>query len=177
MRRTRRIVSIGGNRNVQTVNHVDLKRYAGNWYEIACCKNRFEKGCVSNVTAHYKLRDDGNIEIVNSCRRLDGKLEAWRRIARVKDTSTNAKWNMGSFWPFSRDYWILDLDAEYRYAMVGEPRCKSLRILSRTRSLDEEIYQDLLRKAKSLGYDTSQTVRTPQTDLTARQSGGPTLFR
>ena len=84
---------------------------------------------------------------------------------------------MGSLWPFSRDYWILDLDAEYRYAMVGEPRGKSLRILSRTRSLEEEIYQDLLRKAKSLGCDTSQTVRTPQTDLTAKQSRGPTLFR
>lgn len=162
---------------MQTVNHVDLKQYGGSWYEIARCNDRFEKGCVSNVSAHYKLRDDGNIEIVNSCRRLDGKLEAWRSLARIKDTSTNAKWNVGSFWPLSRDYWILDLDAAYRYAMVGEPRGKSLRILSRTRSLDEEIYQDLLRKAQALGYDTSQIVRIPQTDLTAGQSRGATLLR
>jgi apolipoprotein D and lipocalin family protein len=85
--------------------------------------------------------------------------------------------NVGSFWPFSRGYWILDLDAEYHYALVGEPRCTSLRILSRTRSLDEEIYQDLLSKARSMGYDTSHTVKTPQTDLTARESGGPALLR
>lgn len=177
MPRTTRIVPFVVSRNMQTVNHVDLKRYAGTWYEIARANNRFEKGCVSNATDHYKLRDRGNIEIVNSCRRLDGKLEARRRIATIKDTATNARWSVGSFWPFSRGYWILDLDAEYHYALVGEPRCKSFRILSRTRSLDEEIYQDLLSKARSMGYDTSHTVKTPQTDQTARESGGPVLLR
>jgi apolipoprotein D and lipocalin family protein len=162
---------------MQTAISVDLKRYAGSWYEIARSDNRFEKSCVSNVSAHYKLRDDGIIEIVNSCRRLDGKLEAWRSIARVQDTSTNARWEVGSFWPFSRDYWIVDVDPEYRYAIVGGPRGKYWRILSRTRSLDEEVYQHLLRKAQSLGYDTSHMVRTPQTDLSGRQSPGPTLLR
>jgi len=59
---------------LQTVAKVDLSRYTGTWYEIASYPQRFQKGC-TGTTATYTLRDDGEIGVVNRCRKgsLDGE--------------------------------------------------------------------------------------------------------
>jgi apolipoprotein D and lipocalin family protein len=75
------------------------------------------------------------------------------------DQSTNAKLKVSFFWPFSGDYWILDLGPNYEYAMVGEPGRKYLWILSRQPNLDEETYLKLAMKARLLGFDTSRLIR------------------
>jgi ribosome-associated protein len=57
-----------GNRAVpEPAKPVELKRYAGLWYEIARYDNSFERGC-EGVTAEYSLLPDGLVRVVNTCR-------------------------------------------------------------------------------------------------------------
>ena len=106
------------------------------------------------------LRPDGRIGVLNQCRQKDGTLLTASGTARVVHQSTKAKLKVSFFWPFSGDYWILELGPNYEYAMVGEPRRKYLWILSRQRNLDEETYLNLVTKARLVGFDTSRLIRT-----------------
>ena len=148
---------------LQVVPNVDLSRYTGTWYEIASFPQRFQKGCVATC-ATYTLLPDGKIEVFNQCRKgsFDGKVSSIRGKAWVVDATTNAKLKVSFYWPFSGDYWIIDLGADYEYAVVGHPGRKYLWILSRTPEMDEALYNRLLEKLQGRFYDTSKLVKTPQ---------------
>jgi apolipoprotein D and lipocalin family protein len=152
-------------RPLEVVGSVDLDRYLGTWYEIASYPAWFQRGCTA-VTAHYSLRDDGLIRVVNSCNKgaLDGKLKQLTGRARVVEGSANAKLKVSFFGPFWGDYWVVDLDPEYRWAVVGVPSRKYLWILSRTRSMDEALYQEIVGRLQAKGYDEARLVRTLQPD-------------
>src|SRR5512141_3275960 len=107
---------------LQTVQRVDLGRYVGTWYEIANFPQSFQRGC-TGTTATYTLREDGDIDVLNRCRKgsLDGEEKSALGRARVVDRSTNAKLEVGFFRPFWGDYWIIDLSDDYSYAVVGHP--------------------------------------------------------
>lgn len=145
-----------------TVDHVDLQRYVGKWYEIARYPNRFQRKCQSDTTATYTLREDGKVQVSNACREKDGTMTTANGTAKVVDPKTNAKLKVTFFWPFYGDYWILALAPDYQYAVVGEPDRKYLWILSRKPVMEETTYQEVLRKVEELGYQTGNLIRTPQ---------------
>jgi apolipoprotein D and lipocalin family protein len=146
-----------------TVPSVDLNSYLGIWYEIASYPAWFQKGC-SGSTAEYRLMPDGRIRVVNRCFKnsLDGPLKESKGKAEVVDTTTNAKLKVWFFWPFKGDYWIIDLDKDYRWAVVGMPSRKYLWILSRTPTMDDAIYQGILERLVEQGYDPAKLNLTPQ---------------
>lgn len=148
---------------LEVVPHVDLQRYLGTWYEIATIPQRFQKGCVG-VSAHYSLRRDGDIDVVNVCRKetLDGKERSVRGKAWIVDKTTNAKLKVRFFWPFSGAYWIIALDKDYQWAVVGHPNRNYLWILSRTPQMDGALYDDLLKRIAAKGYDPSKIKKTLQ---------------
>lgn len=152
--------SIAADTTLKAVDRVDLRRYAGKWYEIARYPNRFQRDCESDTTAEYNLRNDGKIQVINSCRKKDGTITTARGTAKVVDTTTNAKLKVTFFWPFYGNYWIIGLSANYDYAIVGEPDRKYLWILSRTPTMDEVTYRQLLEQIKSAGYDPARLQRT-----------------
>ena len=158
-------ITIAGNsmKSLETVNFVDLSRYVGQWYEIARFRHKFQKGCVGSK-ATYTLRDDGKITVVNECydKSFSGKLRSVKGKAWVVDRNTNAKLKVSFFWPFAGDYWIIDLDENYEYAVVGHPARKYLWILSRTPNLDEEIYKAILNRLEKQGYNTAELILTVQ---------------
>lgn len=149
--------------SLTTVSRVDLKRYVGAWYEIARFPNRFQKQCVGDVQASYAERPDGNISVRNTCKTTKGKEDVANGTARIVDKQTNAKLKVTFFWPFYGNYWIIGLDEDYRYAIVGEPDRKYLWILSRDPHISETKYNELIEQARQKGYDVSKLVRTPQT--------------
>jgi apolipoprotein D and lipocalin family protein len=148
---------------LEVVPHVDLRRYLGTWYEIATIPQRFQKGCVG-VTAHYSLRADGDIDVVNVCRQgtLDGQVRSVRGKAWIVDKTTNAKLKVRFFWPFAGAYWIIELDKDYEWAVVGHPDRNYLWILCRTPQMDAAVYDELLRRIVAKGYDLSRIKRTLQ---------------
>jgi apolipoprotein D and lipocalin family protein len=152
---------------VNTVSYVDLNKYAGKWYEIAKIPNRFQKGCVRNTTAEYKLREDGNIAVINKCIEDDGSVNEAEGLAKVVDEKTNSKlkvsfvsiFGIHLFWG---DYWIIGLDKNYEYAVVGHPDRKYGWILSRTPKLSEEKLQEAYTILKENGYNPKDFVMTIQ---------------
>jgi apolipoprotein D and lipocalin family protein len=148
---------------LETVPKVDLGRYVGTWYEIASYPQRYQEGC-TGTTATYTLREDGDIDVLNRCRKgsLDGKEDTAEGKARVVDSRTNAKLEVSFFGPFWGDYWIIDLGEDYEYAVVGHPSRDYLWILSRTSTMDETTYEGILSRAKAKGYTLGPLQRTGQ---------------
>lgn len=146
---------------MQTVPHVDLSRYQGLWYEIVRLPLRWENKCAADVTATYTLRSDGKIDVLNRCRTANGKMSQSKGTARLASkTGPTSKLKVTFFWPFSGNYWILDLDAEYQWALVGTPNRKNLWILSRQPHLDKVTIDRLLERARMMGFDTTKAIYT-----------------
>ncbi len=146
-----------GDSTVEVVNNVDLTRYVGLWYEIAKIPNRFQKKCARGTTAEYTLRADGRITVANRCYREDGKLDDAKGEAKIVDPATNAKLEVSfvSFlgWrPFWGDYWIIGLDQDYRWAVIGTPDRKYGWVLSRTPTLDEGTLDVVFAVIERNGY-------------------------
>ena len=149
-----------------TVASVDLSRYAGTWYEIARLPMWFQRHCVDSK-ALYSSRADGAVLVHNECVTNSGRVEQAEGVATVVDTKTNARLTVVFDNWFARlfgssregNYWILDLDPEYRTAMVGTPDRQFLWILSRTSQLDEATYRRLVERASQLGYPVSDLIR------------------
>ena len=157
-------MAVSSDAPLRVVPSVDLSRYAGKWYEVARLPNRFQRDCAAGVTATYTLRPDGKITVLNQCRTADGRLKSAKGTARVAAREgPNTKLKVTFFWPFSGNYWIIDLDPEYRWAVVGEPDRKYLWILSREPRIDESLFDRLVAGAKAQGYDVGPLIRTPQT--------------
>jgi len=159
---------------LSTVSGVDLTRYVGKWYEIARYPNWFEKADVTDVTAEYTARQDGKITVVNSCRRADGTIKTSKGEATVEDQETHAKWKVTFFKPFYGKYWVIDLAADYSYAVVGEPTRKYLWILSRAPRMSAETYGKISQRVRELGYDPAKLIQTAQSQS---EPGAPGAVR
>jgi apolipoprotein D and lipocalin family protein len=146
---------------LKTVDKVDIEKYKGSWYEIARFEHFFEKGC-KNVTATYELTKDGKIKVINRCTQIeDNRQKEAIGIAYPTD-STNSKLKVSFFRPFYGDYWIIDLDENYNYALVGSPSREYLWILSRTKTISDETKNNILEKLPKLGFDKEKFLWTTQ---------------
>lgn len=145
---------------LRTEAHVDLDRYLGRWYEIARLPTRFEAG-LTHVTADYRRLPDGAVEVVNRGRRKDTLKTATGR-ATVVDPATNAKLAVQFQWPFKGAYWIIELDPDYQWALVGEPGRAYLWILSRQPRLNPEVVRNLVARARLEGFDVERLQFTRQ---------------
>lgn len=149
---------------------VDLQRYAGLWYEQAHLPMFFQRKCVADTTAQYTPQDDGTIAVVNRCRTEDGSFNEAEGVARRVDGSTSRlEVRFAPGWlawaPMVwGDYWVIALDDDYRWAMVGSPDADYLWILSRTPTLDSSIKADLVERARAMGYPVDKLVDTPHGD-------------
>jgi len=146
---------------LKTVPSVDLARYLGTWYEIANFPQRFQRGCTAS-TATYSLRTDGDIDVINRCRMdtPDGPEKVARGRARVVDKTTHAKLEVSFFRPFWGDYWVVDLGANYEFAVVGHPSRDYLWILARQPRLDPQVYDAIVSRLAAQGYETNRIERT-----------------
>jgi len=141
-----------------TVDQVDLNRYAGLWHEIAKIPNSFQDHCAYGTTAAYRLQKDGNIQVINKCNDENGEADIADGVANVVDKKTNAKLEVSfvSFLgirPFWGDYWIIGLDEDYQWAVIGTPNRKYGWILSRTASLPDETMQKIFSILKEQYYN------------------------
>lgn len=150
--------------DVVAVDALDITRYAGEWHEIARLPMFFQRKCLRAVTAQYTLRDDGLVGVVNRCRTEDGDLLEAEGVARrdpvhagrlqVRFAPDWLSW-LPLIWA---DYWVIALDPDYQWAMVGEPGREYLWILSRTLDMDRARFEALKAKAEAMGYDLAPLI-------------------
>jgi apolipoprotein D and lipocalin family protein len=145
------------------VKDLDIERYLGKWYEISRYNHSFEKGLVG-VTASYSFRGDGKIKVVNSGykKTLDGKKSEVTEKAKVPDPNVPSKLKVSFFWFFYGDYFVLELDKDYQWAIVGSSSDNYLWILSRSPQMEDGLYNELLRKISNRGYDVDKLIRVEQ---------------
>ncbi len=148
---------------LQTVPHVDVKKYSGKWYEIASFPLIFQRGCHC-TTAEYTMTDKGYLIVENRCNRdsIQGKQSYIKGKAFVEENSGNAKLKVQFFFPFKAKYWIIDLADDYSYAVVSNPNRKYLWILSRTPKMSDAVYEQILSRLKDKGFDLSKLKVTEQ---------------
>lgn len=148
---------------LETVTFVDIERYMGKWYEIASYPTFFNRRCTA-TTAEYTLQDNGTVRVVNECRIGDpsGRVDRIEGTARVVNEETNAELKVSFFIFGEGDYWIIDLQEDYQWAVVGDPARQTLFILSRTPTLEDDVYQDILNRVRAKCYDPDHLTLTPQ---------------
>lgn len=151
---------------VASVASVDLNRYLGKWFEIGSFPMFFQRNCVGDTTAQYALESDARVSVTNRCRTASGFDEATGH-ASVVEGSANARLKVSFFWPFKADYWVIGLDPDYRWAVVGNPNRKYLWVLSRTPELPKHLLDAALASASAQGFDLSQLRYTPQSPVSA----------
>lgn len=157
------IVSCKKTQNLTTVNTVDLYKYSGTWYEIARLPNRFEEG-LTCCTATYTLKENGNIEVLNQGILLKNPNKKSKATGKawVPDSAYPGRLKVQFFWPFAGDYYIISLDKNYQYVLVGSPNRKFLWVLSKTKQLDETVYLKLIEIAKENGFDINSIIKVSQ---------------
>lgn len=143
---------------VQSVAKVDLARYLGTWHEIARYPMYFQKQCVGDVTANYSLMENGKLKVLNRCRTKSGEFDDADGSASVVENSNNARLKVSFFWPFKADYWVIGLDPEYRWAVVGNPNRKYLWLLARNKNISSEDLAAAKASAVAQGYDLQQLI-------------------
>lgn len=142
-------------KGVSAVSPFEKKKYLGKWYEIARFDFKFEKG-LNNTSAEYSLREDGKIKVVNRGYNYEQKI--WKEAtgkAKFVGDDTAAMLKVSFFGPFYSGYNVIAIDTEYQYALVSGSSFKYLWILSREKTIPEEIKRSYLEKAENLGFIVS----------------------
>jgi apolipoprotein D and lipocalin family protein len=150
----------------RTVGQVDLARYAGTWFEAARFPTSFQDSArvrCEAVSATYTLRPDGRVGVVNRCRNaLAGGAERVAEGVARSASPGNDRLRVSFFWPFFGDYWVIGLDPDYRWAVVGAPDRDFLWILSRTPVMAPADVDAAVAIARREGFDTTRLRRTAQ---------------
>jgi apolipoprotein D and lipocalin family protein len=164
-------VSMGHSRPLKPVPYVDLPRYMGGWFVVANIPYYAEKDCVDSIEG-YAMRPDGRIANKFACREKSFNAPMKRKlntIATVYDTQSNAEWRVPFYRVINAKYFVIDLDPNYRWAVVGHPSRRYGWILSRSRVLPEDTYRGIMQRLAEQGYDTRKFAKVPQ------GPGGPTI--
>ena len=150
--------SVGIPKGATAIQNFDSEKYLGKWYEIARFDYRFEKN-LDNVTATYSLNSDGTIKVDN--KGYDYVKKEWKQSvgeARFVNSKNEARLKVTFFKPFWAGYNVIDIDENYQNALVVGKNLDYIWILSREKTIPENMKQRFLKKAKELGYDTSKLI-------------------
>ena len=164
------VYSLAAVADVRPVEKLDIARYLGTWIEIAAIPQFFQRKCVRDSKATYSLAEASLIRVENTCTRVDGGRELVEGRARRVVADEPAKLEVTFFELFgeyrfwvSGGYWIIALDPNYQWAVVGHPSRRFGWVLARERRLSPVALAEVIGRIKSQGYDACEFVMTPQT--------------
>jgi apolipoprotein D and lipocalin family protein len=148
---------------IQTVPQVDLDRFMGDWFVLANIPTFIEKDAF-NAMESYRLDDDGTILTTFTFNKgdFDGPQKKYSPRGFIRVKSSNAVWGMQFVWPFKAEYRIIYLDAGYWTTVIGRTKRDYVWIMSRSRTISDQSYQDILQFLASQGYDVEKVQRIPQ---------------
>lgn len=161
---------------VTPVANVDLQRYQGRWLQLATIPQPFQTACARNDRAEYTVLPDGLVKVVNSCVRADGGLVALEGRARPAEPGATSRLEVtfaraGDEWLFTDPgtYWVIGLDRDYRWAVVGAPDRRSGFVLARSATLTATQVAQVAAVLLRNGYDVCRF------RITAQDGGAPQL--
>ncbi len=144
------------------VNNFDSTKYLGKWYEIARLDHKWERD-LNNVTAEYSLNDDKTIKVDN--KGYNVQKDKWEQSigkAKFVEKENIGMLKVSFFGPFYSGYNVVSIDPDYKYALVAGESLKYMWILSREKTIPENVKTEFLKKAQEIGYKTSDLVWVKQ---------------
>ena len=147
--------------NNSTVKQLDISQFMGKWYEIARYNHFFEKG-MTHVTADYSLMENGKIRVVNKGIKNGEVKEITGKAKQLNPQKFPGRLKVSFFLWFYSDYYILEIDKDYQYTLVGSSSDDYLWILSRTPKLSKDILDKCLENLKKRGYDLTKLIFVEQ---------------
>lgn len=152
---------------MSTVTGFDLQRYLGEWHQVAAIPAWFQSDCATNTRANYSLGDDGLMEVLNSCQTADGSINQAEARARFLASDSDGKLEvtfvevLGAWvWPAAGDYWIIGLDTDYQWSVVGEPSREFAWVLARSQTLDTQTLRNIRQILEREAYDSCALLLT-----------------
>ena len=148
---------------LKTVDNVDIKRFMGPWYVIACIPTFIETEAYNGVET-YTLNPDGTIDTVFTFNKggFDGPLKRYNPRGFIVDTVNNSTWGMQFIWPIKAEYLITHLNEDYTQTVIGRNKRDYVWIMARTPQIPEGDYRRLVKELESQGYDISRLRQVPQ---------------
>jgi apolipoprotein D and lipocalin family protein len=148
---------------IDTVDHVDLERFMGDWYVIANIPTFLERGA-HNAVESYRLQQDGSVATTFSFNddSFDGPRKTFTPTGYVLDKQSNAVWGMQFIWPFKADYRVIYLKADYSQTVIGRNRRDYVWVMARTPVVPDADMQGMLTVIAEQGYDRSKIKPVPQ---------------
>lgn len=148
---------------LEAVDQVDLQRFMGDWYVIANIPTFVEKGA-HNAVESYRLDDDGTVATTFTFRKdgFDGPQKKYTPRGFIRNTQSNAEWDMQFIWPFKGDYLITYLSADYSQTVISRTKRDYVWIMARTPQISDSDYQRLVNHVEESGYDINLLQKVPQ---------------
>lgn len=147
------------------VEHVDVQKLLGSWYEISRLPNLFQSEDWIGARDHYEMTETGHLRVRYRyhVKSFDApEKEFLAKMWRNPEDMPTGRFQYQAFWPITVDYWVIDLDPDYQYMVIGYPNRSMVWVMSRSPSLDETLYEEILLRLKAQGYDISKLIRVPQ---------------
>ena len=160
------MLSACGNQNmkpIQTVEHVEIERFMGDWYVIANIPTFIETDAY-NAIESYALNEDGTIATTFTFHdgAPDGELKTYRPTGFIVDEQSNALWGMQFIWPFKAEFRVIYLDDDYQTTIIGRSKRDYVWLMSRQPAIEDRSYRSLLAFMQAQGYDISRVKKVPQ---------------
>lgn len=148
---------------IKTVNYVDLERFMGDWYVIACIPTLIEQD-IYNAVESYQLNQDGTIQTTFTFKKggFDGKPKKYEPKGFVVPNTGNALWGMQFIWPIKAEYRIVELDQNYQNTIIARNARDYVWLMSRQPKISDDQYNRYVLKINEMGYDVSKLVKVPQ---------------
>ncbi len=148
---------------LKTVEKVDLQRFMGPWYVIACIPTFIETEAYNGIE-NYRLEPDGTIDTVFTFNKVsfDGPAKRYNPRGFVVDRVNNSTWGMRFVWPFKSEFLITHLTPDYSQTVIGRNKRDYVWIMARTPQIPEIDYQNLLKELSEQGYDLTKLRKVPQ---------------
>lgn len=148
---------------LKTVDNVDIQRFMGRWYVIACIPTFIETEAYNGVET-YAFNPDGTIDTVFTFNKgsFDGPPKRYNPRGFILDTVNNSTWGMQFVWPIKAEYLITHLNQDYTQTVIGRNKRDYVWIMARTPQIPGSDYQRLVKELENQGYDISRLRRVPQ---------------
>ncbi len=147
---------------VTPVPQLDLNKFLGQWYEIVRLPDKPQKKCAANAFRLYAASSKaGRFSEVRSCLVTPGDNNIDNADGR-QDKSGDGKLGVKHLVLFHQKRWILAIAPDYSWALMGDPKRKTLWVLARAQTLDAATLADIESKAAAQGFDVSKLVPVKQ---------------
>lgn len=158
---------------LSTTSHFDVQRYMGQWHQVAATPAWFQSDCFFGTKANYALMANGQVKVLNTCETANKRHKQAEGRARFLTDRTDGRLEVTFLqmlgfwmWPVAGDYWIVALDQDYQWSVVGQPSRKYAWVLGRSATLDPAALREIRVILERESYDTCKLMMT-----TPKQSG------